>query len=99
MMTPAEMAERLARIALRLPAGTTQSLLDSSELSEIIAYLRQQPTDAQKIEALALVGEVGVTAGLYQDAWGDNELPPPIVATRMAHDARAALRLLGLPTE
>lgn len=56
-------------------------------------------TDAQKIEALKLASTAGWLAGIYQDEYGDNILPGPDTATDMGHDARTALRLLGLPTE
>lgn len=96
--TPAEMADWLQTFALRQPVGVTSAMLDAGELHAIAAYLRRQPTDAQKMEALKLVASASYSTGAWYDAWGGESMPPQSVATEMAHDARQALRLLDLPT-
>jgi len=99
-VTAHDLSSRLLVICDRIAAG---GRFDGDEeahlLIEAARILATQPTDAQKIEALKLAAGCGWLAGLHQDEWGDNVLPPPSTVTDMASDARKALRLLGLTTD
>lgn len=108
--TPAEMADWLERTARQ--NGWMFSALhgDLATFREIVQTLRRQPTDAQKIEALKLAADA---ARLGVDVEGDmltcdaepwrwaytRYHPSTAAAEAAAHQARVALRLLGLPTE
>lgn len=98
-MTPQEMADWLARI---------RCIENTERQHEIVAFLRQQPTDAQKIEALKLASDAGDAGGqlgeqfwawrngLYENyAWH----PDAKDVRHAVSCARRALRLLGLAPE
>lgn len=85
-LTPAEMAEWL-ELELNIQAGAGFRVWQeqTAVVAEIAAWLRRQPTDAQKIEALhaermAVMCRMG---GALSDEF---------------HHHREALRLLGMPT-
>lgn len=93
--TPAEMADWLTyRLGDQRPS-------DEAALREILAWLRRQPTDAQKIEALELVSDAALF-GL--DVWQNKQANWTLgyvsdgLAASAWSKARKALRLLGLPT-
>ena len=93
--TPAEMADWLE-------AQRRLDILPDEMTLDIIAYLRAQPTDAQKIEALNLAsdaGAVGEAVWKSMHVRDPNSYVPASLATVAGRDARKALRLLGLPTE
>lgn len=101
--TPAEMADWLE-------AQRRLDILPDEMTLDIIAYLRRQPTDAQKIEALTLLGDASDAGSAYADEFKDCQREPwrweyqrywPMTESAVFafRQARRALRLLGLPTE
>lgn len=107
--TPAEMADWLDdRIGL-IYALTALGPDAAVECQHIVRYLRAQPTDAQKIEALRLAADAArlgmdvegdiLTCDAEPWRWAYQRYHPSVAAAEAAgHQARLALRLLGLPT-
>lgn len=110
--TPAEMADWLDVFAVRQWERDALVSGDSGALDEIVAWMRRQPTDAQKIEALHAMSEATEWAEdvrRYHDPYyGEDLSEEELYFVRLGssksaeiawHEARKALRLLGLPTE
>lgn len=100
-MTPTEMAEWLDKVYgyIKRKHSTTE---DEAIRDRVVAWLRAQPTDAQKVEALNLAsdaGAVGEAVWKSMHVRDPNSYVPASLATVAGRDARTALRLLGLPTE
>lgn len=92
--TPAEMADWLEEHSKRLKVQAHGDIV-----RDVADWIRQQPTDAQKIEALKAAsdaGEMGITGVRF---WTQKGQPFRAHAHEAGACARKALRLLGLPTE
>ena len=94
--TPAEMADWLDWQARDLDHTDYD---DAATARAIAAWIRQQPTDAQKIEALKLAADSAEDGCRVVRAWSLHGESWRYLAIESASRARLALRLLGLPTE
>lgn len=107
-MTPAEMADWLDSHILRINND------DEPQLAEILKWIKAQPTDAQKIEALKEMAEAaewgvdgareltdhnGIDETLDERTRYHIKLGSSKMAEIAWHHARAAMRLLGLNPE
>lgn len=100
--TPQQMADWLIALAEELAPSQPDQRVEGT-IAQVAAYLRRQPTEAQKIEALRSSGDA-TFEGLLCDSLRRKRTrlereEGARAARRAAHHARHALRLLGIDPE